>query len=533
MFAPKVAKPQTKAPADSTNNQSLHRTAPMARPVGSGAVEQTRTLEKTIEDQTTLRYLTQRLSNPLAKAPGEHRPLEDVRVTGQVASKAWDFSKIPLFLPDRPNQPQALSTLAGPSLPSSIQPKLVQAKLAVSGPGDEFEQEADRVAERVMRLYAPQMQPTCGCNGGHQQCKAGGLTRKPERIRNRQTGVRPAVVPQIVYDVLSSPGQPLDGTARSLMASRFGHDFSRVRVHADPLAGRSAEAVEAQAYTLGSHIVFGPGRYEPRTGDGQRLLAHELAHVLQQSSGGDPVLARQPVPTKPSLPATAKPAPKPEFHPTKPHDHKPSGRWADVQAAPNSDFFESEACKHLDPEDVMRVAGLAALHGKWIAVAHFKWFFNGGGTDFVENANLDLMLRTDAKVQAKLGAKIPTGQSSGIFSGQVTITQDNYDDEDFQFAFGEIDRLDFTVDFVARTLHAWFQDRYEWHPVYPFYTKYSDDYLRGTNCVHAAAVELKSGTARDFWMKGEATVPLTTIQSAAARWHDPDVWGPGGIFIIY
>jgi hypothetical protein len=172
--------------------------------------------------------------------------------------------------------------------------------------------------------------------------------------------------------------------------------------------------------------------------------------------------------------------------------------------------------------EVMAAAGFYALRDKWIAVVHYRWFFGGDGADFVEDSNLDLMLRTDSGVQGKLGAKIPTDQSSGIFTDYVTITQDDYDDEEFQYAFGEIDRLDFEVDFAAGTLHAWFQDRYEWHPVYPFYTKFTDDYVRGTNCVHAAAVELKSGTARDYWMKGEATIPLSALQSAAYRWHDPE-----------
>jgi hypothetical protein len=141
----------------------------------------------------------------------------------------------------------------------------------------------------------------------------------------------------------------------------------------------------------------------------------------------------------------------------------------------------------------------------------------------VEDSNLDLMLRTDSGVQAALGAKIPTGWSIGTFADHVEIKQSDYDDDDFQYAFGAIDRLDFEVDFAAGTLRAWFQDRYEWHPVYPFYNKFSDDIVRETNCVHAAAVELKSGTARDYWMKGEATIQLNALQSVASKpgWQAP------------
>jgi hypothetical protein len=77
------------------------------------------------------------------------------------------------------------------------------------------------------------------------------------------------------------------------MEPRFGHDFSGVRVHTDLVASRSADTVAAQAYTVGADIVFGAGRYAPASRDGQRLLAHELAHVQQQQSG--PALQRQPL----------------------------------------------------------------------------------------------------------------------------------------------------------------------------------------------------------------------------------------------
>jgi len=88
--------------------------------------------------------------------------------------------------------------------------------------------------------------------------------------------------PSLVHEVLREPGQALDGDTRRAMEAGFGHDFSRVRVHADARAGASARAVDAQAYTVGRDIVFAPGAYQPRTAHGQRLLAHEMAHTLQQ-----------------------------------------------------------------------------------------------------------------------------------------------------------------------------------------------------------------------------------------------------------
>jgi hypothetical protein len=93
-----------------------------------------------------------------------------------------------------------------------------------------------------------------------------------------------AAAPRIVDEVLESPGQPLDATTREFMEQRFGHDFSAVRVHTDARATKSAAAVDACAYTVGHHVVFCAGGYAPATHAGQKLLAHELTHVVQQRS---------------------------------------------------------------------------------------------------------------------------------------------------------------------------------------------------------------------------------------------------------
>ena len=82
--------------------------------------------------------------------------------------------------------------------------------------------------------------------------------------------------------VVDAPGQTLDHSTRSLMESRFNHDFSRVRIHADEQAAQSARAMGARAWTSGNQIAFGPGRFSPHTESGRRLLAHELAQVVQQ-----------------------------------------------------------------------------------------------------------------------------------------------------------------------------------------------------------------------------------------------------------
>jgi hypothetical protein len=96
-------------------------------------------------------------------------------------------------------------------------------------------------------------------------------------------------VPPAVRETLRDPGRPLDAAVRGDLEPRLGHDFSRVRVHTDARAGESARAVGATAYTVGRDIAFAPGAYAPGTSQGRRLIAHELAHVVQQRTlGGGP-----------------------------------------------------------------------------------------------------------------------------------------------------------------------------------------------------------------------------------------------------
>lgn len=89
---------------------------------------------------------------------------------------------------------------------------------------------------------------------------------------------------QLVQRALKSPAETLRPQTRAPMEQYFGHDFSRVRVHNDGAAARSAQAISADAFTVGSDIVFAPGKYSPETPVGQRLLTHELTHVVQQGT---------------------------------------------------------------------------------------------------------------------------------------------------------------------------------------------------------------------------------------------------------
>lgn len=152
--------------------------------------------------------------------------------------------------------------------------KPLQTKLVISEPGDAYEQEADRVAEQVMRMSPTDLS----------RRQKHGVTQPlvQRRASGGVTGL--AEAPPAVHDVLNSPGQPLDATTRALFEPRFGHDFSRVRVHSGTAAEQSARDVNANAYTVGNDIVFSAGRFAPSTNAGRGLLAHELTHVVQQQS---------------------------------------------------------------------------------------------------------------------------------------------------------------------------------------------------------------------------------------------------------
>ena len=175
-------------------------------------------------------------------------------VNGRIPRFGHDFSQIPVY---------ASHTL------------VLQTKLTVNQPGDVYEQEADQVAEQVMRMADSESSVP------NDEDETKNSLRKQSSQTEAVTDTHS--VPPIVHDVLSSGGgQPLDTTTRAFMEPRFGHDFSQVRVHSDERAAKSAQAVSALAYTVGRNIVFGTGQYTPGTSTGRKLLAHELTHIVQQ-----------------------------------------------------------------------------------------------------------------------------------------------------------------------------------------------------------------------------------------------------------
>lgn len=180
----------------------------------------------------------------------------------------------------------------------------IQAKLAVGAPGDMYEREADRVADTLLSSNAPthvssappRVQRKCA------ECAAGGSCPKCEEEQQRlQAKEKPGRTPRASKGLstqvagLRGGGRPLPGTARDFFEPRLGADLSGVRVHTDAAASRTASRLGARAFTAGSDIAFAPGEYRPESPEGQRLLAHELTHVLQQDAAGEgPTVRRWP-----------------------------------------------------------------------------------------------------------------------------------------------------------------------------------------------------------------------------------------------
>jgi hypothetical protein len=172
----------------------------------------------------------------------------------------------------------------------------IQPKLTINQPGDAYEQEAETVAAQVLRMPAPGVQRACACGGTPDdtgECPA--CRAKRLGIQRQSTSAEAVAAPPSVHTTLRTSGQPLDADVRAFLEPRFGYDFSQVRVHTNPQAAESAKAVNAHAYTVGQNVVFGAGQYQPHSSAGQKLLAHELTHVVQQANTGVQRLARTPL----------------------------------------------------------------------------------------------------------------------------------------------------------------------------------------------------------------------------------------------
>jgi hypothetical protein len=166
-------------------------------------------------------------------------------------------------------------------------------RLTLSQPDDYFEKEADRVADHVMRLSDGPLDSPVTKGPGPQRLSFKG---QAEPCRNTPQGLEDGrvsegapsqVSPQTEREIGSvvGSGEPMPESLRDFFEPRFDQDFSHVRIHTGHVAGSTSQRLHAVAFTYGSDIFFGAGQYRPDTAGGLGLLAHELAHVIQQDAG--------------------------------------------------------------------------------------------------------------------------------------------------------------------------------------------------------------------------------------------------------
>ena len=228
MFAPPIARAQTRAAASSVHKAAQQRSEPAPG-------------------------WWNELGGPREKTAG--LAVERMRVPNRAPGPAgsWDFGKIPIFPPGR----------TGPAHSAASLPGVIQRKLAIGRVDDPLEHEADRVADRVMRMPDSEIAATSAPLQISRKCAA---CEEEETVRKKPAGkaeIAANEAPGSVHEILRSPGQPLDASSLAYFEPRFGHDFSGVRVHTGAAAERSAQDVNAHAYAVGRHIVFGAGRFAP------------------------------------------------------------------------------------------------------------------------------------------------------------------------------------------------------------------------------------------------------------------------------
>lgn len=157
---------------------------------------------------------------------------------------------------------------------------LFQPKLRVNQPADNYEIEANAMADKIMQADRPQSLPVTTIQRKCDHCEEEKQMQRKEVNGEEKTADSSL---ENYIGNLNSSGQPLSAQARNFYEPRFGYDFSNVKIHTDTVAAKSAQSINALAYTSGSNIVFNSGEFSPGTDSGKRLLGHELTHVVQQN----------------------------------------------------------------------------------------------------------------------------------------------------------------------------------------------------------------------------------------------------------
>jgi hypothetical protein len=188
-------------------------------------------------------------------------------------------------------------TIGNQAVGRLIRSEALQTKLKIGPPGDKYEREADRVADQVMRMRDIEVSAKTNASnsiqgnsiqlrrpGGNNGTKSGKGEEEETLQKKEASSSTPEVTPKLESSIsaVSAGGQPLPESVRAFHEPRFGVDFSQVRMHTGSQAAETVKSINAKAFTVGHNIAFGGGQFAPESKDGQRLIAHELTHTIQQ-----------------------------------------------------------------------------------------------------------------------------------------------------------------------------------------------------------------------------------------------------------
>jgi Domain of unknown function (DUF4157) len=170
---------------------------------------------------------------------------------------------------------------------STLKPFFFQPRLSISKPGDHHEREADAKADKIMRLTDNFLNQNPFFKPAHHtiQRKCQTCEEKDKHVNRKESSsadIGNSSGLDSYISSLSSSGQLISQASRQFFEPRFGHNFSNVKIHTDTVAAKSAQSINALAYTTGNNIVFNSGQYSPDSISGKKLMAHELTHVVQQ-----------------------------------------------------------------------------------------------------------------------------------------------------------------------------------------------------------------------------------------------------------
>lgn len=253
-----------------------------AHRAGQAAITQDGLLRRTNGNKAMLRPLAQHASETRNASDTHENENNYAFLTGRQTALSGDFSSIPVFSSDR------AEWLKLPLRPSRCPPSPDRPKLQLGAIDFQLEHERDNVAEHLMRTSVPD-----GSAAQLQVARQYSACEKQDELQKVPGGNQ--AVTQVLGRAVYRAGTPLEPAVRQNFERRFGRDFGAVRIHCDRETTREASMMGARAYTLGRHIAIREGMYDPSTAEGDRLLTHELTHVVQQAAFGDHQLADAPV----------------------------------------------------------------------------------------------------------------------------------------------------------------------------------------------------------------------------------------------